>query len=177
MRPWTVVVAMLLVASLAGAAEEHAEHAKAMAKAPSTHPGFEKIKTLIGDWQGSTVDGKTVTVSYRTTAGGNAVLETLDMADGSEMVTVYYVDGKRLMLTHYCIAQAHPRMRADAVAADGKTLAFKFVDAANLASAGDMHMHDLNVRFEDADHFTQEWVMHMQGKPQPMLMKFERRKA
>jgi hypothetical protein len=123
--------------------------------------GFEKLKALVGQWKGKAKDGGEVQTSYRLVAGGSAIEEF--MSHGN-MVTMYHVDGGSLMLTHYCVAQNQPRMRAAAFKDGDKSLKFAFVDATNMADPNSMHMHNLTFSFHDADHLTQEWTMYVAGK-------------
>src|SRR5258705_9757811 len=105
---------MICVAALASATavtfllagEEH-QHGDQGPK----NAGFEKIKALKGEWKVTKgpehgVEGGTIT--YRTTAGGSAVLESLFEGTEHEMITTYYVDGDQLSLTHYCMLQNRP---------------------------------------------------------------------
>ena len=142
-------------------------------KAP-VNPGFEKMKSLVGQWKGKTKDGENVTVSYRLVAGGTVIEEQLSHGD---MVTMYHLDGGKLMLTHYCVAQNQPRMRAAAFKEGDKTLSFAFFDATNMADPKAMHMHNLALNFSDADHFTQEWTLYQDGKEtQTVVINLERMK-
>ena len=139
-------------------------------------PDFEKLKTLAGTWKGKDEDGKPVQISYKVVSAGSSIMETLDMADNKEaMVTMYHMNGKKLMMTHYCSLGNQPRMRAQGLSKDGNTLAFSFVDATNLTSPNENHMYKLVFTFKDDDHFSQQWTMHMEGnKDHPALFEFER---
>jgi hypothetical protein len=77
------------------------------------------------------------------------------------------------VLTHYCSAGNQPRMRA-AQAANSAVLSFTYVDATNLASPQDGHMHSLKISFADADHFTEEWTFHAGGKELNNPIHYER---
>jgi len=131
-------------------------------------PSFDKIKSLAGSWKGKDAQGKSILVSYKVVSAGNSVMEEMIMGDISDaMITMYHLDGDATMLTHYCSMGNQPRMRAAALAKDGKSLSFSFVDATNLASPQADCMTDLVVRFKDADHFSQQWTMRVGGKSQP----------
>src|SRR5258707_2247358 len=115
-------------------------------------PGFEKLKSLVGTWKGKDEEGKPVQITYKVVSAGTSIMETLDMADAQEaMVTMYHMNGRKLMMTHYCSLGNQPRMRADALSKDGTTLAFSFIDATNLASPKDDHMYKLVFTFKDDD--------------------------
>ena len=134
-----------------------------------TNPAFETMKSLKGEWKGTGHEGKPVSVSYTVVSGGTAVLETL--AD-PPMVTTYYLDGDNLMLTHYCMANNQPRMKAGAQ--QGNAIEFSFVDSTNLKSADAGHMHGLTVTVKDADHLQQQWTWSEKGKTQTHAFELER---
>ena len=136
-------------------------------------PGFERLKSLVGEWRGKDGDGKVVDVSYSLTAGNTAVMETLKMGDGGNMVTLYHSDGKRLLMTHYCMLGNQPRMQG---AVDDKSVAFSLVDATNLPSRDAPHMYKLVMRFPDKDHLTHEWTMRASGLDKTETFRFERQK-
>ena len=141
-------------------------------------PSFDKLKSLTGTWKGKDNDGKPVTISYKVVSAGSSIMETLDMGENEQaMVTMYHLDGNRLMMTHYCSMGNQPRMRAKNMAKDGKTLGFAFVDATNMSSSKDSHMHSLAFTFKDDDHFVQEWTMWKDGKTEhTATFEFERAK-
>jgi hypothetical protein len=82
--------------------------------ASKSHPEFDKIKSLAGNWEGKETEGNPVHVRYKVVSGGTAVMESILEKSEAQMITVHYLDGDQLMLTHYCVANNQPRMRADA---------------------------------------------------------------
>lgn len=149
----------------------------ALAQVPA-NAGFEKLKTLIGQWEATTRSGTHGTVKYELVSDGSALLERIggDEHAAMDMVTVYHRDGARLLMTHYCSAGNQPRMRAEPVAGEVKKLEFRFLDVTNLASPHAGHMHGLVVRFEDADHFSQEWRWLDHGKESTDVFHWARKK-
>ena len=109
----------------------------------SATPGFEKMKTLVGEWQGKTADGKQAQASFRLVSSGTALMEMLRPKGESEMVTMYTADDKRVAVTHYCSANNQPRMQTAPLSASPEKLDFTFVGATNLASPTAGHMHHL----------------------------------
>jgi hypothetical protein len=127
--------------------------------------GFDKLKALVGVWQGTTKDGKPVQVSYKLVSAGTSLMETLDMGEQKEnMITMYHLDGDNILMTHYCSMGNEPRMRASASFGRDNTITFKFVDVANLAAADAPHMHGLVFTLKDKDHIAQQWTMRAKGK-------------
>ena len=145
----------------------------------ATNPGFEKMKALVGEWEGTANEGGQklpVTASYRLVSNGTALEETLKTPEDMDMITMYVADGKNIAMTHYCAEGNQPRMRAAVPAAASNKLDFQYVDATNLSGAGASHMHSLVVTFQNADHFTQTWTHRVNGKDQTGVFEFTRRK-
>jgi hypothetical protein len=136
---------------------------------------FALLKTLAGTWQGPVttvprqgdVDGKPVVVSLRVTSRGSALVHEMKEAGAADDPTNYdhpltmlYLDGDRLFLTHYCDAGNRPRMTAR-TSPDGKTVEFDFVDVAGSTQHG--HMHHVVFTIIDANHHTEDWTYVMPG--------------
>jgi len=79
-------------------------------------------------------------------------------------LTVYHLDGDRLLLTHYCMAGNQPRMQARSFNPESGELEFQFLDATNLTAAGTGHMHDARFRLIDNNHFSSEWDFYENGQ-------------
>lgn len=138
---------------------------------------FEQLKNLVGEWQGSREDGSTATAIYRLSANGSVLVEEFDVIDreGYDMSTMYHLDGDRLMLTHYCMAKNQPRMKADLASSDLNTLRFSFLDATNMKSPEDGHMHSAVFRFVDENEMNQSWTFRKDGKDSfTEVIRFER---
>jgi hypothetical protein len=129
------------------------------ASTPSTL-GLDKMKSLVGSWEGRTADGRPVTASYELTAGGTALMQESSV---DHMITMFYVAGDRLMLTHYCGVGNQPSMEA-AISPDGKTFDFKFVGGTNIPTPETGHMHRAVFKFVDSDHYTEDWTWIKDGK-------------
>jgi hypothetical protein len=85
-------------------------------------------------------------------------------ATGPEMLTVYHLDGGRLLLTHYCIAGNQPRMQLRAYNASTGELKFEFLDATDLPNPGAGHMHDATLRLVDGRHLSTTWQFYENGR-------------
>lgn len=114
--------------------------------------GLDKIKSLVGVWEATTPEGP-ATVKYELISNGTAVEERLSV-NNEEMVSIYHMNGDKLMMTHYCSFNNQPRLEA---AVQGDTITFSYVDATNLSSESSPHITGLVLNFKDADHFTQQW--------------------
>ena len=113
-----------------------------------------------------------VRVSLRVTSGGAALMHEMvpegrsdDPSNGDDdPITMIYVDGDRLILTHYCDSgKNRPRM-VDKLSPDGKTVEFDFLDVSG--GPRDGHMHHAVFTFIDADRHTEDWTyMSAEDKP------------
>jgi hypothetical protein len=133
--------------------------------------GMERLKTLVGTWEGKGPEGMPITVTFKLTGEDSTLMEHLSLGD---MITMYHQDGDQLMLTHYCAGNNQPRMRAAGLSADGKSIAFRFHDVTNLSSPGASHMKSLTITFDDADHISEEWTHLQGGKDAPMKIHLTR---
>jgi hypothetical protein len=136
---------------------------------------FGRLKTLVGNWDGKSQDGKPVHISYQLFSDDSALLETIDHGGRAQMLIVYHLDGNQLMLTHYCMAHNQPRMRLELPVATTKVLSFSFLDATGISTPSAGHMHRLVISFEDDRHMTQKWTWVENGEEQPQVFRFERR--
>lgn len=157
-----------LILLAATAAPLAGQETKAARTESSPHAGLEHFKRLAGQWAGKEVkgphEGKEVRASYKVTAAGSAVVETLFPGQDHEMITVIHPDGDDLVLTHYCALGNQPQMRAPGNE-PSNTIAFKFVRATNLKSDKDPHMHDVTFTFVDNDTLRADWTYFAGGKP------------
>jgi hypothetical protein len=92
------------------------------------------LKTLAGSWEG-TMDGKSLQVSLRVTSKGNALMQEMTVAGiPDDPITMFNLDGARLLMTHYCDAGNQPHF-VGTISPDGKTITFDFIGATNLLSS------------------------------------------
>jgi len=123
---------------------------------------LEQFKAMAGSWTGKGAQGQTSQVTYQLMAGGTSVMADMKMGDQA-MTSMFYVDGDRLLMTHFCPSNNQPRMKAT-ISPDGKTVSFDFVDATNLQSPQAGHMHRAVYVFVDADHYSEDWTWRKDGK-------------
>lgn len=132
---------------------------------------FDKLKTLAGSWEGQVAatgtpfDGKPLQVLLRVTSEGNALMHEMKGEGPDDPITMFYLDGDRLLLTHYCDAGNRPRM-AGKMAPDGKTVEFEFLDVAGNTQHG--HMQHAVFTMIDANHHTEDWTFTFPGGKPPM---------
>jgi hypothetical protein len=138
---------------------------------PAGNPGWEKLRTLVGEWKGtySGVDAAgagEVRLSYKLVSNGTSLMETMESGHDTSMITMYHPDGNRILATHYCSMGNQPRLASAGLTDNGKILKFSLVDATNAAGPDAELMQGLIVTFQDADHFSQTWTSRLKGKDQ-----------
>ena len=145
---------------------------------PSKAQGaFDKLKSLVGKWDGKRYDDAPVKLSYELISNGTCLLERLNSPDATEMVTVYHLDGDTILATHYCGAGNQPRMRCKPGGDARKEFDFSFVDVSNLSKPGAGHMEGLKLTLIDGDHLTQDWNWKEDGNSHVGKFRYERNKA
>src|SRR5277367_3577830 len=94
---YTIPAVVMLIATMAFAQSD-------------AQKSFDKLKSLEGAWEG-TFEGQPLHVSLRVTSKGNAILHEMSGgAGGDDPITMFHMDGNRLLATHYCDAGNQPRM-------------------------------------------------------------------
>jgi hypothetical protein len=137
---------------------------------------FDSLKALAGPWEGHVttvppmpgMSGNTdMQVTLRVTSKGNALVHEMKEAGKPDdptrydhPVTMLYLDGDRLLLTHYCDAGNRPRMVARS-SPDGKKVEFDFLDLSGGTQYG--HMHHAVFTMIDANHHIEDWTYIMPG--------------
>jgi hypothetical protein len=183
---------MLCIATIALSQSEmrKPDAQKVDAQQSSAQLAFARLKTLAGNWKGQATMGPQsgmssapVRVSLRVTSGGAALMHEMvpegrsdDPTRGDDdPITMLYIDGDRLILTHYCdFGKNRPRM-VGKLSPDGKTVAFDFLDVSGGTTYG--YMHHAVFTIIDADHHTEDWTyMTPEDKPMPAHLDLVRAK-
>ena len=121
---------------------------------------FEKLKSLAGEWHGTSPYGKDIRLTYEVTGKDSAVVERYRhywkgklMED--EMVTLYHLSGEDLVLTHYCTLGNQPRMQADLSIPED--VVFEYTGASNLPHPDALRMTGVAFHFINGNEMTQTW--------------------
>jgi len=126
---------------------------------------FERLRKLEGKWLGRSTKGWQETVTYKVIARGSVVYESsFDAKPNNAMATMFYLDGSRLLLTHYCVSKTQPRLQATSFEDGGRKVTFTFLDATNLPSRDKGHMDKVVISFIDDEHFTSKWTWYQNAK-------------
>jgi len=168
---------LLSISTMAFAQSASHEHAASQSDAPKSdaQKSFDKLKTLAGTWEGHGTTNPPVPdmpdmmrINLDVTSSGNALKHEMmgkaknasPKKDPDHPITMFYLDGDRLLLTHYCDAGNRPRMAAR-VSPDGNTVEFDFVDVSGSTKHG--HMDHAVFTIIDANHHTEDWTYMMPG--------------
>jgi hypothetical protein len=127
---------------------------------------FERMKQLVGVWEGSMDMGKgpmKSTVSYRLTSADSAIVETVFEGAPHEMTSVYHDDSKRLLtMTHYCAEHNQPKLTLTSMV-DNK-LTMDLSTDSDIGVTRETHIHSATIQFDGNDKMTQQWISFENGK-------------
>jgi hypothetical protein len=170
-RSLVLFVVLMWLSTVAFAQSDAHKMATPKIPAPKSEAqtSFDTMKTLAGSWEGqvttvpqeASLEGKLMHVSFRVTSMGNALVHEMTGAGRpDDPITMLYLDGDRLLLTHYCDAGNRPRMTGK-ISPDQKTVEFEFLDVAGSTEYG--HMHHAVFTVIDANHHTEDWTYMTPG--------------
>ena len=149
---------------------------KAAAAQSDAQKAFEKMKTLAGSWQG-TIMGISINFTIRAASSGTVILHEGNTSGGrppNHEITMFYLDGDRLLATHYCDAGNRSRWEGK-MSLDGKAIEFSFLDVAGSTKGG--YLKDMVITMIDADHHIVAFTFVMpNGKPISLRGEFQRTK-
>ena len=144
------------------------------ANAGNERPAFDRLKTLVGEWEGRNQAGR-VKITYTLVSGGSALMERLQPANEPEMITMYTADGDRILVTHYCSQGNQPEMATESMKAKADKYSFALVRVSGLKTPDEGHMVGLVLTLVDRDHLTQEWKYTDKGKTEAEVFEYTRK--
>jgi hypothetical protein len=160
MRKLTLLIILVAAAAVVLPQEMPMPMPKTSGLQSDAQKAFEKLKTLAGSWEGS-IMGMSTQITIRVTSTGNALLhEATGSGRPDNPITMFYVDGDRLLLTHYCDAGNRPRM-VGKISPNGKTVEFEFLDVSGSTERG--MMNHIVFTMIDANHHTEEVTYMLPG--------------
>lgn len=136
---------------------------------------FERLKKLEGTWQGEARRqgaGQKMSVSHHfaVSANGEVVKETFVPGSDHEMISMYYLDGDALEITHYCDSGNHPVLRLDEEKSKADELLFDFAGSVNFDPAKEYHIHAGKLALLDDDTLESSWTIYIDGKESHVLV-------
>ena len=137
---------------------------------------FAQLKTLAGEWQG-TIMGISINVTIRLASSGTAILHEATTSGGNppnHEITMFYVEGDRLLATHYCDGGNRARFEGK-LSADGNTNEFTFLDVAGSTKGGLVKRMAFTV-IDANKHLVEFTFIKPDGKPIDLRGEFVRTK-
>ena len=135
---------------------------------------FEKMKSLTGSWQG-TIMGISINVTIRLTSSGTAILHEATTDGGrppNHEITMFYVEGDRLLATHYCDGGNRARFEGK-MSPDGATSEFSFLDVAG-STKGGLVKRMAFTTIDANKHIVEFTFIRPDGKPMELRGEFQR---
>lgn len=149
----------------------------AQAQQSASTAAFRQLASLTGEWIG-VQNGDSVLLSYTLIADGSTLVEEFRPAKGATMMTMFSVDGDRLIATHYCSAGNQPQMATGPIEWPlGASFEFSLVRVTGMGSADDWHNIGLEIQLEGKEHLIQRWTYLDRGKRGTTVLHFTRKQA
>jgi hypothetical protein len=175
-RAITLLSSFALVLALAPASRAgQSKDGNETAAAPETivydaASAFAFLKTLAGEWERGSGDhehgSSSRGASFKVTAAGSSVVETLYAGQPTEMVSIFHMDGNQLLLTHYCALKNAPIMKFEKSDKPG-VIKFAFHGGTNFDPKVDTHVHEGLFKIKDKNTVESIFVAFANGKPRP----------
>jgi len=130
---------------------------------------FEKIKSLVGNWEGTSPmskEGETLRVKFDLTSNGSAVIETSFPGMPHEMVSVYHDEDGKLVMTHYCSLGNQPKMSL--MNSKGESIVLSDTKSSHKRLRKETHMHALTLTMKDSNKLVEEWTNYEKDKKKQM---------
>jgi hypothetical protein len=169
----TLLICFLAPAAVVFAQDNSQKGASAQSDAKKA---FEKLKTLTGSWQG-TIMGKSIDSTIRITSSGNAILNEATAEGGGvpdHEITTFYVEGDRLLSTHYCDAGNRSRMEGKLMP-DGKSIEFTLLEVVGGTQRGFVKRFAFTM-IDENHHVVELTFVKPDGKPIQVRGEFQRTK-
>jgi hypothetical protein len=165
--PHFVVIAFAASASVGGWGALVAQESPSAA-------AFGYLTSLVGRWKG-VFRGTDITLTYTLTADGSALMEEARPKSEPAMVTMFTVDGDRLVATHYCSARNQPHMKTEAITRlPIRELTFTLDRVTGMRTPDDWHNTGLVITLDDNDHLTENWTYQVKGETGKNIFHFTR---
>ena len=135
---------------------------------------FEQMKTMAGTWQG-TIMNIPINVTIRVASSGTAILHEATTDGGrppNHEITMFYVDGDRMVAIHYCDAGNRARFEGK-MSPDGKTSEFNFLDVAGSTKGGLVKRMAFTM-IDENKHVVEFTFIRPDGKPMELRGEFVR---
>ena len=168
----------LVVAMWSGTSVAQTTSQTGNAAAPSeAKKVFDQMKSLAGSWQG-TIMGISINVTIRVTSSGTAILHEATTGGGrppDHEITMFYVEGDRLLATHFCDGNNRARFEGKA-SPDGKASEFNLLDVTGSTKGGLVKRMVFTI-IDANKHVVEFTFIKPDGNPIELRGEFERTKC
>ena len=150
--------------------------AQTMSQPSDAQKAFDNMKKLAGSWQG-TIMGISINVTIRLASSGTAILHEATTDGGrppNHEITMFYVDGDRLLATHYCGGGNRARFDGK-MSPDGKMSEFNLLDVAGSTKGGLVKRMAFTL-IDENKHIVEFTFIRPDGKPLELRGEFVRTK-
>lgn len=129
---------------------------------------FARLQTMAGsyevDFEGQSEPSKVI---WDNVSGGHAISEKLNAGTPHEMVSLYFLEGENLVVTHYCAIGNRPTLRLDRARSTRDEWFFDYDPATTgIDPKSDAHIHAAHFKWLDGGSLDAEWVFWMDGAEQ-----------
>jgi hypothetical protein len=173
MRKFIILLVIICAAATAAFSQETSKNVNPPSKAQKA---FENLKALSGSWEG-TIMGIPISFTIRAASSGTTILQEANTTKGptpDHEITMFYLDGERLLATHFCDAGNRSNMEGK-ISDDGKSVEFSFIDVAGSTKGG--MIKRIMITLIDANKHLEEFTFMMpNGKPVELRGEFQRTK-
>ena len=127
---------------------------------------FARFAKMEGKWKARSTKGWTETNTYEVAAKGSVVFSRSFFEDepNDGMLTTVFLDGDRLLLTHYCEARNQPTLIASSIDEGAHRVVFRYLSGTNMKSRDSGHMDSAEFQFVDDDHVRSRWSWYANGQ-------------
>lgn len=160
-------------------------HTPSLAQNPAANPttpapqsdakkAFEKMKALAGSWQG-TIMNISINVTIRPASSGTAILHEANTNGGgppSHEITMFYMEGDRLLATHFCDAGNRARFEGK-LSPDGKAIEFNFLEVTG-STRGGLVKRMVITTIDENKHVVEFTFVKPDGNPIELRGEFQR---
>lgn len=170
-----VVICLLVAIACGTSVAQTSSQPTKTATQSDAQKAFEKLKTTVGSWQG-TMMGKSISFTVRLMSSGNTILQEANSSSPppDHEITTFYLDGDRLLATHYCDGGNRVRWEGK-LSPDRNAIEFSFLDVAGSTRTGFVRHTVFTI--VDANKQVIEFTFIMpDGKPLELRGEFERTK-
>jgi hypothetical protein len=123
---------------------------------------FEFLKTLGGTWQRGTSADELASVYVG--GLGSFVVERTFVGQPNEMMSVYHMNGKDLLQTHYCMLQNSTVMKFQPSGKPGE-IKFAYQSGINMKSSADAHTHEGTIEVVGKDAIVTSYFVFQNDAP------------